>query len=80
MGTAPHRALIKSYTTLLTSDRLDDCLAEIDRQTQERFERLRTEEGITEQLKADIALEWVGRLNIIRARAMEIVNKKIIFA
>lgn len=37
-------------------------------------------QGITEQLKAENALEWVRRMNNIRACAMEIVNKEIIFA
>ncbi len=50
----------------------------------ERYERLveqmKQAQGITEQLKAENALEWVGRLNNIRACAMEIVNKEIIFA
>ena len=33
-----------------------------------------------ECLKAEKALEWVGRMNNIRACAMEIVNEEIIFA
>lgn len=36
-------------------------------------------QGITEQLKAENALEWVGRLNNIRACATEEVNSEIIF-
>ncbi len=73
-----------AYINLLTSGRLNAYLAEIDRQAQERFERLiegmKQAQGITEQLKAENALEWVGRLNNIRACAMEIVNKEIIYA
>ena len=34
----------------------------------------------TEQLKAENALEWVGRMNNTRACAMEIVNSEIIYA
>lgn len=56
----------------------------LDKQAQERFERLieqmKQAQGITEQLKAENALEWVGRMNNIRACAMEIVNKEIIYA
>ena len=37
-------------------------------------------QGITEQRKAENALEWVGRMNNIRACAMEIVEKEIIYA
>lgn len=33
-----------------------------------------------EQLKAENALEWTGRMNNIRACAMEIVNEEIIYA
>ena len=73
-----------TYTNLLTSGRLNAYLAEIDRQAQERFERLiegmKQAQGITEQLKAENALEWVGRMNNIRACAMEIVEKEIIYA
>ena len=72
-----------TYTNLLTSDRLNSYLADIDRQAQERFERLiegmKQAQGVTEQLKAENALEWVGRLNNIRTCAMKIVNEEIIF-
>ena len=73
-----------TYTTLLTSGKLNTYLADINEQAQERFERLigqmKQAQGITEQLKAKNALEWVGRLNNIRVCAMEIVEKGIIFA
>ena len=73
-----------TYTNLLTSGRLNAYLADIDRQAQERFERLiegmKQEQGITEQLKAENALKWTGRMNNIRACAREIVEKEIIFA
>ncbi len=73
-----------TYTNLLTSGKLYAYLADIDRQAQERFERLiedmKQAQGITEQLKAENALEWVGHLGNIRACAREIVNKEIIFA
>ena len=73
-----------TYTNLLTSGRLNTYLADIDRQAQERFERLiegmKQTQGITEQLKADNALEWTGRLNNIRVCAREIVNEGIIYA
>lgn len=73
-----------TYTNLLISGRLNAYLTEIDKQAQERFERLiedmKQAQGITERLKAENALEWVGRMNNIRACAMEIVNEEIIFA
>ena len=73
-----------TYINLLTSDRLNAYLAEIDKQAQERFDRLiesmKQAQGITEQLKAENQLEWVQRLNNIRACAKEIVEKEIIYA
>ena len=72
-----------TYSTLLTSGKLNTYLAEIDGQAQKRFERLieqmKQSQGITEQQKAENALEWVGLLNNIRACAMEIVEKEIIY-
>ena len=55
---------------------------EINKQAQERFERLiegmKQAQGITEQLKAESQLEWVQRLNNIQACAREIVNTEIL--
>ena len=72
-----------TYTNLLTSGRLNIYLADIDRQAQERFEKLiegmKQTQGITERLKEENALEWTGRLNNIRACAREIVNEEIIY-
>jgi hypothetical protein len=36
-------------------------------------------EGVTEALKAADPMEWVGRMNNIRNRAMEIVNTELIY-
>ena len=40
---------------------------------------MKQSQGITEQLKSENALEWVQRMNNIRACAKEIVEKEIIF-
>ncbi len=73
-----------TYITLLTGDRLNAYLADIDRQAQERMERLTEQmkraQGITEQLKAENSLKRAQRMNTIRACAKEIVEKEIIFA
>lgn len=73
-----------TYINLLASGRLNTYLAEIDKQAQERFERLiedmKQAQGSTEQLKAENALEWIRRLNNIRACAREIVEREIIYA
>ena len=66
-----------TYINLLTSGGLNEYLSEIDKQAQERFELLVTQmkdiQGITEQLKAENAIEWVEIMNCIRQRAEEIV-------
>ncbi len=72
-----------TYTNLLTSGRLNAYLADIDRQAQERFERLiegmKQAYGITEQLKSESQFEWVQKLNNIRACAREIIVKEMIY-
>ncbi len=82
-----HRRYLKehrraTYATLLTSGRLNSYLADIDRQAEELFSRLVKQmaerEGVTEKLKVDNQMEWVARMNNIRRRATEVVNKDII--
>lgn len=83
-----HRRYLKehrraTYATLLTSEKLNSYLSDIDRQAEELFSRLvkhmAEAEGVTEQLKADNQMEWVRRMNNIRNRAMEIVNSELIY-
>lgn len=72
------------YTVLLLSGKLDGYLSEIDTQAEAMFfqfvDRMAEQEGITEQLKVENQMEWVGRMNSIRSTAEEIVNTEIIFA
>ncbi len=72
------------YTNLLTSGKLNRHLAEIDKEATDMCFRLvnqlAEQEGVTETLKAENQMEWVGRMNNIRARATEIVNTDLIFA
>ena len=37
-------------------------------------------EGITEKLKAEQPMKWVGKMNALREAAAEIVNAEVIFA
>lgn len=72
------------YTNLLTSGKLNSYLADIDRQAVELFfrlvEQMAEREGITENLKAEQPMEWVGKMNALREAAAEIVNAEVIFA
>ena len=76
-----HRKVL--YINLLTSGKLNIYLADIDNQAEKMFERLTRQmaiaEGVTEQLKADNQMVWVGRMNNIRNRATEIINTEIIY-
>ena len=71
------------YLNLLTSGRLNDYLADIEEQEQERFERIveqmKRAQGITEQLKAENQMEWVVRMNNIQTCAREAVNAEVIY-
>ena len=71
------------YLNLLTSGRLNDYLADIEEQAQERFERvveqMKQAHGITEQLKAENQMEWIGIMSNIQSCAREIVDKEMIY-
>ena len=76
-----HRKVL--YTNLLTSCKLNSYLANIDAQAEDMFlrlvEQIANREGVTEQLKAENQIEWVGRMNDIRSRAIEVVNTELIY-
>ena len=70
-------------TSQLLSGSLNSYLAEVDKRAAEMFDRLSKEmaaqERITEQIKAETQLEWVGQMNAIRNAAQESVNAEVIF-
>lgn len=70
------------YVNLLTSGKLNNYLADIDRQAEEMFIQLTRQmviaDGVTEQLKADNQMAWVKKMNNIQNRANEIVNIEIV--
>ena len=71
------------FSQLVISGKMNDYLADIDNQAEEMFSQLVKQfaecDGITEALKANDQLEWVRRMNAIRAQATEIVNKELIY-
>ena len=71
------------YTNLLISGKLQSHLADVEEQAQELFDRLMKQraerEGITEKLKADNQMEWVGRMNNLRSAVTETVNAEVVF-
>ena len=71
------------YIGMQLSGRLDLHLEEIDRQAAGMMERLVTrmarEQGVTEDLKAQDQMKWVGLMNSIRASAEEIVLRELVY-
>lgn len=72
------------YTTLLTSGRLNSYLADINEQAQEMYLRLIDEmtdrQGVTEQLKAEKPMEWIGKMGNIQSCAREVIYSELIYA
>lgn len=72
------------YVNLLTSGKLSEHLNEIDTAACERWElivqQMTQSQGVTERLKSENQMLWVGRMNNIRACADEIVKTQIIYA
>ena len=71
------------YTNLLMSGKLNEHLHEIDISALDRFEtiirQMTKAQGITEQLKADNMMSWVGKMQNIHACAREIILKELIY-
>ena len=71
------------FSQLVISGKMNDYLADIDKQAEEMFsqlvKQLAEKDGITETLKATDQMEWVRQMNSVRNRAAEIVNKELIF-
>ena len=83
-----HKEYIKQYkpafyTTLLTQCKLNSYLHDVDVRTAEMYDtivkQLAKQEDVTEKLKASDMMSWVRKINNIRNRATEIVNKEIIY-
>ena len=84
-----HREYLKQehparYSSLILTGKLWTYLADLNEQAEERLdliiEQMKAAEGVTEELKAQNQLEWVGRMNNIRSRAEEIINSELIYS
>ena len=71
-----------AYINLKTSGQLTHHLNEIDREANGMLrlviEQMAQAQGITEQLKAEDQITWVGAMNNIRSAAEEVVLRNII--
>lgn len=76
-----HKRLL--YANMLTSGKLNNYLVDIDQQAENMFFRLVKQmaesEGITEKLKVENQMAWVGRMNNIRNRVGSIIFNEIIY-
>ncbi len=72
-----------TYTTLLTTCKLNEHLAEIDAEAaqsvRELTEAFAQADGITEALKVENSLLWAQEMSNCKARAEEIVLREVIY-
>lgn len=86
-GRAKFRYLQKCHKVLLTNLRISGSLNEylhsVDEACEETFSRLvkqlAEQENVTEQMKADDMMKWVGMMNNIRNRAEEVVMREYVY-
>ena len=82
-----HRAYLEEahpllYLQLMLNGDLYNHLADVEERASEMLDRLvkqmAKQEGVTERLKAELPMEWVGRINNIHHRVEEIIREEII--
>jgi len=77
-----HRRVL--YINLLTSEKLDAHLWDIEQAALERMEiitsKMAESEGVTEELKARDPMKWIGLMNAIRSAAEETILEELIYA
>ena len=70
------------YGSLVLAGKLWRYLTDLNEQAEKRLdlivEQMKAAEGVTEELKAQNQLEWVGRMNNSRNRVEEIINAEMI--
>lgn len=76
-----HRKVV--YMNLLIGGKLNSYLVAIDKQAEDMYFRLIKEyadrQGVTEQLKTENSMEWVGRMNNIQVCVREVAEKELIY-
>ena len=72
-----------TFTALVLSGKLTEHLLDVDRTAREQLEatvrQMAAAEGVTEALKAENQMEWIRRMNNLRARAEELVLREIVY-
>ena len=71
------------YSSLFMTGKLFDYLKEIDLKAQNELDRLipilAKQQGVTEKLKAENQLKWVGLMNNIKAQVEEKIYAEIVY-
>ena len=71
------------FTHLALGNELHTYLADIEEQASEMFDSIvrdiKKAEGVTEQLKAENQMAWIGAMENIQNRAREIVKSELIY-
>ena len=77
-----HRRIL--FVNLLTSGKLNEHLMEIEQTANSRMELMTAQmaqsQGVTEQMKAENQMQWVGLMNNIRHSAEETILNDLIYA
>ena len=83
-----HRDYLKEhhpirFNALCLSGELWTYLADLNEQAQNRLEliieQMAASEGVTEDMKTEDQMAWVGAMNNIRSRAEEIVPRELVY-
>lgn len=83
-----HYAYLKKHSptvinVMRMNGTLEQYLRDLDLDAQEMFELLMKQyaeiEGITEQLKDENQVDWIGRMNSIKSRVTNVVNAELIY-
>lgn len=71
------------YMELLLSGKLNEYLYQTDEECHQMIKRLveqmKTKQGVTEQMKSENQMQWVGMMNNIRHCAEEVVLRDIVY-
>ena len=71
------------FSAMLMSGKLNAHLAEIDQTANDRLEfisrQMAEREGVTERLKSENQMLWVGKMSNIRNRVEEIIKAELIY-
>ena len=71
------------YKELLLEGKLNEYLHDIDEECYEMLDRIveqmKVKQGVTEQLKAENQMLWVGKMNNIIACAEEVVVREVVY-